>query len=223
MIIGKNIWFSYEKSKYVLKNINFEADLGLTVIVGPNGSGKTTLLKILAGLYKPVRGNVYVDGKPLYNKHGEGDLQIRRNITYVHEKPIILKGTVFDNIIYGLSIRKQDNINKNYIKNFIDKFGLSNLINKRAVDLSMGQQQIVSIARALIIKPKYLLLDEPLQNLDEVNRDLIWDIIKKYAYNNCVIVATHDRSLIREADKIVYMSEGKVAGIKVREISKDYL
>lgn len=207
MIKVENLWFKYDE-KYVLKGIDIEFRKGLTLILGPNGAGKTTLLKIIAGLLKPIKGEVYIDDTPLYEKSYEGKLNIRRNITYVHETPIMLRGTVFENILYGQRVRGERTTP--VIDEIIEKFNIKNFLYNKASSLSMGQKQLVALARAFAIKPKYLLLDEPLQYLDKNNREDVWDIISEYARKNTIIIATHDKFLIEKTNNFIFLIDGKI-------------
>lgn len=203
-----NVWYKYPgSSKWVLKNINHVFKKGkIYVLIGPNASGKTTLLKISSLLYKPTKGNVLVNGMDFWKLDSEKRLILRRKIVYVHEKPILLKGTVLYNISFGLMLR---NIDKETAykkaREFLEKIGLDHLIKKNVNELSAGEAQIVSILRAIILEPELLFLDEPLAHIDIEKRNTIINLIKKLKNKDMgIIIATHDMYLVNLlADEVI--------------------
>lgn len=195
------VWFRYPNSDdYLFKELSITFSRNeITVITGPNGSGKTTLLKIAGLIYKPNKGVVKVFGKDFWkiDRHEER-ISIRRRIVYVHEKPILLKGTVAYNIAYGLILR---GLNKkeayNIVEDFTSKYGLSYLLRKKTIQLSAGEAQVVSLLRAMVLKPYYLLLDEPTSNLDIEKRQVILSIISDLKRQGTgIVITTHDTGII---------------------------
>lgn len=216
MIEAHNLWFKYEPNgEYVLKNISFKFHGKAMLITGPNGSGKTTLLKILSGLLKPTKGVVLIEGNNLWEFKGKEGLSFRRNIVYVHEEPILFKGTVLDNIIYPLRIRgygKREAVRE--AMNIIEVLDMGNLTYMNVKKLSTGQMKLVSLARAIVSKPKYLLLDEPLATLDRENMKHVLMVIKKHVLKRSnVIMASHRAVPIKFFDKTIELENGSIMKI----------
>jgi len=216
MIEVRNLWFKYEPNgEYVLKNISFRFHGKAILISGPNGSGKTTLLKIISGLLKPTKGMVLIEGNNLWELKGKEGLSFRRNIVYVHEEPVLFKGTVLDNIIYPLRIRgygKDEAIRK--ALDTLEILNMRNLAYMNVKKLSTGQMKLVSLARAIVSKPKYLLLDEPLATLDRENMKHVLMVIKNHVLKKSnVIMASHRTVPIKFFDKTIELENGSIVEI----------
>ncbi len=187
----KDLKFAYE-TKIVLniKKLNFEKGK-IYAILGANGSGKTTLLKILNGLL------------------GEHKFKMQNSI-YVHQNPLLFSGTVFDNVAFGLKIRKEKNINEK-VKDALKLVGSENFENRKSKNISGGEIQRVAIARALILQPKVLLLDEPTANVDKQTVKLLEEILQKIKNKTTVIFASHDHNFAKRiSDEIIYLENGKI-------------
>ena len=225
MIEVDNVWYSYS-DKAVLKGASLSIGDGITVLVGPNGAGKTTLLKVMAGIYRPDSGRVFIDGEDLWACPPSRRVELRRRVVYVHEKPIVLRGSVFFNVCYGLMLRGLDReeVQRRALE-VLEKLGIKALAWKNARELSAGQAQLMVLARALAVEPKYLLLDEPLANLDKENRELVLRLLEEFKSKGVGVgVATHDRLLaLRIADRIALMEEGRVVVEGSPRDLKDYL
>lgn len=212
MIEIRNLWFRYPNGTLALKNLSVVINKGITAVLGPNGSGKTTLLKILGLLYKPTKGIVKIDNINYWSLKNNRII-FRRKVVYVHEKPILIRGTVLDNLMYGLLIRgysKEEAINRSL--KILEELNIKHLATKKSKDLSAGEAQIVSIARALVLKPKYLLLDEPTANLDlSKKRNLIRFLNSLSQNNTYIILATHDHfTALKLANYALLLEEGKL-------------
>ena len=225
MIEADNVWYSYSE-RAILKGASLSIGNGITVLVGPNGAGKTTLLKVMAGIYRLDSGRIFIDGEDLWACPPSHRVELRRKVVYVHEKPIILRGSVFFNVCYGLMLRNLDRkeVQKKALE-IMEKLGIKALAWKNARELSAGQAQLMVLARALAVKPKYLLLDEPLANLDKKNRELVLRLLEELKDRGVgIAVATHDRLLaLRIADKIALIEEGCIVVEGPPEKLKDYL
>lgn len=206
-----NIYKSYNGIS-VLKDCSFSFDRGgIYVLTGPNGSGKSTLLRICALLEHPDSGEInYLNGKNILKK----DIELKRKITLVLPKVGIFNSTVFKNVAYGLKIR---GINKKEIEErvmeVLDFVGLRHKKDHKALTLSSGEIQRLGIARAMVIEPEILFLDEPTASVDIENTRIIEDLIlnMKRKYNTTIIVTTHDISQAKRlGDVMLLMTEGKI-------------
>lgn len=213
MIELKNVWFSYIEDEYVLRDINLSFNRGVTIVMGPNGSGKTTLLKIASLIYRATKGQVIVDGIDYWSLSEGEKLKIRRRVVYVHEKPTLLRGSVIENVAYGLTLRGIDDEEaKRRALGVMEKLGIAHLANKRdANKLSAGEKQLIAIARALILNPQYLILDEPLANLHMAKRKSVIDLLKELKSEAVIVISSHDpMPLLGIADRIVTLEEGVI-------------
>ena len=183
-------------------------------IVGPNGSGKTTLLNILNLLDNPDEGQISFYDQEISNKSNEDTLKIRRRMTLVNQNPFLFHSTVYDNIAYGLKIRSFSSTEQRIrIKKALNMVGLPGFEKRKVNQLSGGEAQRVVIARALVIEPEVLFLDEPTANIDQRHIDVVERIIKKInkETKTTVIFTTHDLSqAYRLADEVLSLLEGKV-------------
>jgi ABC-type multidrug transport system ATPase subunit len=207
MIRIEDLHFSYDK-EFILKGISLEIGSGITLFRGPNGSGKTTLAKIISGLLPPRRGRVLFDGIDIYQNAPEAKSKLRE-IVYVHDSPVILKGDVYRNLVYGLRIMKSSDQSR--LTELIKNFDIKPLLNKDGHRISAGERQIVSLVRALAVDPEYLVLDEPLQYLDDKRREKVMNyLITLKEKGKTIIVATHEREILEYADKIYYIKYGSI-------------
>ncbi|MEM0453086.1 MAG: ATP-binding cassette domain-containing protein [Sulfolobales archaeon] len=196
----KNVWYTYDNVNYVFKGLTLRFSNGFHLIIGPNGSGKTTLLKIASLIYRPTKGEVFIDTHNFWNLDYGEMLLIKRNIVYVHEKALMIRGSVKTNLELGLKLR---NINEDdVLRYFIDRYEIAGILHKDARRLSAGQAKLISLIRALAVKPKVLLLDEPLNHID-FNKVLLLleDLIGLVKKGSTVIIATH--YLIPELEKVI--------------------
>jgi len=214
MIELRNIWFSYISNNYVIRNVSVSFDRDVIAIMGPNGSGKTTLLKIASCIYRPVKGKVIVDGVDYWSLSEQEKVKYRRRIVYVHEKPILLKGKVADNIGYGLRIRGYSRVEvEEKVIKIAKELNILHLIDKKANELSTGEKQLVALARALILNPNYLFLDEPLANLHLAVRRQVVEVLKKVRDEGktTIVIATHDPLLaLTMASKVIILDRGRI-------------
>jgi tungstate transport system ATP-binding protein len=184
---------------------------GTYVLMGRNGCGKSTLLRICALIEKPDNGEIafFSDAAPLSH-----DLALRRRITLALARTGVFNTTVFKNVAYGLKIR---GVPPSEIKQKVTKtlafVGLDHKKNQRALTLSSGETQRLGIARALVIEPEILFLDEPTASVDQENTEIIESIIRamKKDGRTTVIMTTHDREQAeRLADRVLTMEHGRL-------------
>ena len=197
---------------HILRNVDISLFPGKCILLsGNNGSGKTTLLKIIAGLETPSRAEIEFSGKSQSWK--SAIRSIRRWIIYLHQQPYLLSGTVESNVSYGLRFT---NLNRKQLRESVKKAlewaGLSDVAKKQAKTLSGGVQQRVAFTRAWILKPKVLLLDEPLANMDIESREQVCDLLKRMKSDGMSIVVTsHDTNIIDGLiDSYFSLSDGKL-------------
>lgn len=181
--------------KEVLTNIDLKIKKGVNLgLIGPTGCGKTTLLKIIDLIEPQTSGKIVFDGIDT-NINKKERLSIRRRMGIVFQKPIVFKGTVFDNVAYGPDIRGTNiKTMKDEIQEILVSLGLEGYENQDASSLSGGETQRVALARALITQPELLLLDEPTANLDPLSTEKIESFILnlRKEKETTVILATHD-------------------------------
>jgi zinc transport system ATP-binding protein len=209
IITIKNLSFAYQRENNILENVNLEVfENDFLGVIGPNGGGKTTLLKIILGLLKPDKGNVLVfDKKPK---------ETRDLIGYVPqflEIDLDCPVSVLDIVLMGILSRKKifQKYNDQDLKlaekalKFVDIY---NLKNKQIGELSGGQRQRVYIARALIRKPKLLILDEPTASIDEKSERDFWELLKEINKNAAIIIVSHDIGVIfKNVNKIACLNK----------------
>jgi tungstate transport system ATP-binding protein len=198
----------YYAEKLVLDIEDLTMERGkITGIIGPNGSGKSTLLNIIAGLDREFLGTVKYDEK-LINR------SIYKDMTLVLQKPYLFRRKVYENIEYPLKVRKvKKGEIKKRIKDIIERFEIEELKDKKAHLLSGGESQKVSLARALVFKPKLLLLDEPTSNIDPESIKIMEREILKFnkETKGTVVIVTHNiEQSKRLCHNIVYLENGKV-------------
>ena len=196
----------------ILRNVDISLYPGKCILLsGNNGSGKTTLLKIIAGLETPSRAEIELSGKS--HSWKSTIRRIRREIIYLHQQPYLLSGTVESNVSYGLRFthlnRKQL---RESVKEALEWAGLSDVAKQQAKTLSGGVQQRVAFTRAWILKPKVLLLDEPMANMDIESREQACDLLKRMKSEGMSIVITsHDTNIIDGLIDIHFsLSDGKL-------------
>lgn len=214
----ENVWFTYDGSSYVLKNVNLEFDNpGLYILMGPNGSGKTTLLKIISLIFKPAKGRVLFDNADFWNMPEKDKQEVRSRIAYVRDKPILVRGTVKYNLELGLKLREDVEVDKSLINSLVKRYMLEDLLSKPASKLSSGQAKIITILRALILNPWILALDEPFTFLDNTRTTLlIQDLASLVDNGGIVIIATHymHRELRTRAKQITELVNGEIIHAK---------
>jgi len=183
----------------------------ITVLMGPNGAGKSTLLKLMGFLEPPTAGKmIFGDTEVLDGKLPP--LDVRRSVTMVFQTPIFFRGSVEQNVAYGLKLRGGMDV-KARVQEMLEALNLSRLARVRVGLLSAGEAQRVAMARALIFEPKVLLLDEPTANLDPQNVALVEDLITKVVSEHqttIVLVTQNVFQAKRLADKVAFMLDGEL-------------
>ncbi|RJQ44100.1 MAG: ATP-binding cassette domain-containing protein [Nitrospiraceae bacterium] len=186
----------------------------LYTIVGPNGSGKSTLLKIMGLLDRPDSGSVTYLNKDSSVLNPQNDIHLRRKVVLVPTRAALFNETVFDNVAYGLRLRKAGRkaIEGKVMKS-LNEVGLTRHKDAHAYELSSGEAQRLALARALVLDPDALLLDEPTASLDPDSTRLIEDIIMKKVRNSgkITVMVTHNLNQAKAlADSVIFMYKGKI-------------
>jgi len=211
---GYSTGFSLEGTLEIRKGL-------LYTIVGPNGSGKSTLLRILSLNELPDSGNIFY-----HNKNGAvadpfDDIEFRRNVVLVPTRSGIFNGTVYDNAAYGLRVRKiERTVIRERVLNVLRDVGLAGKEYVRANTLSSGESQRLAIARALVIDPDILMIDEPTASLDQESTMQIEGIIHniKRKAQKITVIVTHNVQQARAlSDIVVVMNKGKVIEVSGAE------
>ena len=211
-----NVSKSYSNIK-ILDNINFECENELISLLGPSGCGKTTCLRTIAGFEMPDNGKIFLNGKDITNIPPN-----KRNIGMVFQNYALFPHlNVYENVAYGLKIKKlKKNEIKEKVKDALNMVNLEGFENYNINELSGGMQQRVAVARALVIEPEVLLLDEPLSNLDAKLRIKMRKELKKLQrdLNIPSIYVTHDQEeALAISDRIGVMNNGKIEQLDMPE------
>ncbi|MFH0748485.1 MAG: ABC transporter ATP-binding protein [Candidatus Bathyarchaeota archaeon] len=213
-ILYDNVTFGYDPKNPVLDGINLRITPNSTVaIVGPTGAGKTTLINLVYRFYDPQKGKVTIDGYDLR----EVELKSLRNqLAIVLQDPFLFSGTIKDNMKYGkldASDEEVEAISKAVgAHDFITKLreGYATDVGERGSRLSVGQRQLISLARALLANPRILIMDEATSSIDPYTELIIKHSLEKVLKNRTSIVIAHRLSTIRTADVIIVLADGKI-------------
>jgi subfamily B ATP-binding cassette protein MsbA len=211
----KDVSFSYEKGKEVVRNISFKADKGsVTALVGSSGSGKSTVASLVASFVNPDLGVITIDGNDISKVSLNS---FRSQLGVVLQDDFLFEGTIRDNILFprpdASEIQVVEAVNAAYVNEFADRFedGLDTLIGERGVKLSGGQRQRIAIARAVLADPRILILDEATSNLDAESESLIQKSLTELMKGRTTFVIAHRLSTIRQANQILVIEKGEIA------------
>ena len=196
----------FDDDNVVLKDISLSVDKGsLNFITGPSGSGKTTLLNLLLGLYRPTRGEIWVNGANITELSTRQLAHYRQYIgTVFQHNNLVNHRTVFENVAMPLWLRgiQRKEVQLSVLR-YLNMVGLGTYQMALPQHLSSGDQQRVAIARALITNPHILVADEPTGNLDRALADYVATLLRQQTQlGTTVIIVTHDESLIRDKDHV---------------------
>ncbi|MDP2688414.1 MAG: ATP-binding cassette domain-containing protein [Aequorivita sp.] len=201
----------------ILKGITTEFDKGKTnLIIGQSGSGKTVLLKCMIGLFKPEQGKIFYDDKAIQSMNDEEQRQLREEIGMLFQGGALFDSmNIEENVMFPLRMftkqKKEDMLAR--VNEVLNRVDLENVNKKFPAEISGGMQKRVSIARAIVNKPKFLFCDEPNSGLDPNTATLIDNLIQEitHEYDITTIVVTHDMNSVMEiGEKVVLLKEGKL-------------
>ncbi len=212
----KNVSFSYSEEKKVLSNLNFVLEKGKTyALVGPTCGGKTTTASLMARLYDPTEGIVFLDGKDIRTFFASETTQ---KIGFILQEPILFSGTVKENILYG-NEKYKDFSNEDFEK-VLKTAGLDGLLVRfdgglsakvtMSDALSLGQKQLIAFMRAVLREPELLILDEATANIDTVTEQLLEEILKKLPKETTRVIIAHRLNTIENADEIFFVNGGGI-------------
>ncbi len=215
LIEFKDVSFTYQDaSESALECVNFFADEGETIgIIGGTGTGKSTLVNLIPRFYKNTSGEILINGNDISNFTNE---QLINNISIVPQKASLFKGTIADNLRFGkedASIKEMDEaLRISQAKEFVDKKGLNAEVEQGGTNFSGGQKQRLTIARAIIKKPKILILDDSASALDFATDLKLRQAISNMENKPTTFIVSQRVSSIQFADKILVLDDGKVVG-----------
>ena len=214
-IIFKNISYTFKETNIkALSNISFKVKRGEKIaLMGDVGSGKTTILEILAGVYKPDNGKIFINNNDIKNISLS---DLRNFIGYVPQTTFLFSDTIENNIKFGkenallseVVLSAKTSCLDEDIKSFKD--GYKTLLGERGVNLSGGQKQRLAIARALIKNSKILILDDSLSAVDTETEEMILNNMKNTTKNTTFFISTHRISTSKKCDKIIFLNNGKI-------------
>lgn len=185
----------------------------ILALVGPSGVGKSTLLRILNFLEPPTTGSVRFQGRTFQNGQ-DVPLSVRRRVTTVFQKPVLLRRSVEANVAYGLNLRGEQ-VN-GQVHDVLEAVGLADLAKQPARTLSGGEAQRLALARAMILRPDVLLLDEPTANLDPYNVGLIETMVRQLnaEHGTTIVLVTHNVfQAKRLAGRVALMLDGRIVEV----------
>ncbi len=213
----KNVSFGYPDGGSVLSNINLKFDKGKTyALVGPTGGGKTTTASLMARLFDPTEGTIFLDGIDIRSYQPADRV---KKIGFILQEPFLFSGTVKDNIIYGND--NYANYSNEMLRDELEKAGLSKLLARfeNGLDskvttsgdgISLGQKQLIAFIRAILHKPEILILDEATANIDTVTEQLLEEILMKLPSETTKVIIAHRLNTIDRADEICFVNSGTI-------------
>jgi ATP-binding cassette subfamily B multidrug efflux pump len=209
----KNVWFSYNTSDWILKDICFKVKKGETVaFVGETGAGKTTIISLISGFYKIQKGEILIDGININNIKKK---DLRKSISVVLQDVFLFSGDIKSNVILNDDISENTlakSLKTTCALDFVNGLprGIHAAVMERGATFSAGQKQLISLSRALAHSPSIFILDEATSNIDSQTEKIIQKVIEEMALDRTTLIIAHRLSTIRNADKIVVLKAGEI-------------
>ncbi|MFI8231160.1 ABC transporter ATP-binding protein [Streptomyces sp. NPDC085900] len=208
-----DVHFAYDPRRPVLRGVTFAVPhRRFVALVGPSGAGKSTVFALVARFYEPDAGAVLFDGRPAAELTRAA---CRSGIAVVDQNSHVVHGTLRDNIAYAVPEATEEELRRVIelarLEEVVDRLpgGLSAVVGERGSTLSGGERQRIALARALLVRPSLLLLDEPTSHLDSINESALTTVMKDVAQECALLVIAHRLSTVQHADRIVVMREGR--------------
>jgi ATP-binding cassette subfamily B protein len=216
LLAFEDVDFSYPGGKAVLNNVRLTLERGRTyALVGPTGGGKTTTAMLMARLYDPTSGKVFLDGRDIRSLDAAERAQ---KIGFILQDPFLLSGTIRDNIVYGHAelanldeAQLADLMTARGLSGFLARFGdggLSTPVKGTGDGLSLGQRQLVAFLRAVLREPEILILDEATANIDTVTEQMLEEVLAKLPKSTTKVIIAHRLNTIQNADEIFFVGGG---------------
>lgn len=213
-VIFDGVQFGYDNSQLLMTDFNLEVESGqMIAIVGPTGAGKTTLINLLERFYDVSGGSIKLEGRDVRDMSRE---ELRSRFSMVLQDTWLFTGTIFDNIKYGNDSVSDDQVYRAAKAARADEFirrlpdGYNTILNEEASNISQGQRQLVTIARAFLANPEILILDEATSSVDTRTEILIQEAMNRLLEARTSFVVAHRLSTIRDADNIIVMDQGSI-------------
>lgn len=210
----EDVQFGYAKDNLLMKGFDLDVKAGeMVAIVGPTGAGKTTLINLLERFYDISGGSIRYDG---VDTRDMGRDVLRENFAMVLQDTWLFTGTIYDNIQYGNAQATEEQIiaaaKAAHVDDFVRKLpdGYQTVLNEEASNISQGQRQLITIARAFVANPDVLILDEATSSVDTRTEILIQQAMERLLKNRTSFVVAHRLSTIRDADNIIVMNNGEI-------------
>jgi len=208
----KNISFSYSADKLILDRLSFQLYRGDQVgLVGPNGSGKTTLFHIIMGLLRPSSGKIELFDKPANEEKDFREVRKKIGLLFQDADDQLFSPTVLEDVAFGpLNLGKSPEEARDIALKTLARLDLSGFENRITYKLSGGEKRLVSLATVLAMDPEVLLLDEPMNGLDDETEERITDILKGLNLS-CIFISHNLDFLFKTTDRIYAMANGKIS------------
>ncbi len=230
VLVFDKVKFSYDGEKIILDKVNLDFKKGKTyAMVGPTGGGKSTMAALMCRLYDPDSGQIYFEGKDIRSYTGK---ELSEQIGFILQEQFIFTGSVGENIVYGnpnyefydkKKLKKE--LKEDGLEDLVERFenGLDTEITPDTEIISLGQKQLISFMRAILRRPKLLVMDEATANIDTVTESLLQKIIDKLPAETTKVIIAHRLNTIKKADEIYFVNDGEVVSAESLEKSVEMI
>lgn len=212
MIEFQNVTKQYGPEATALRDVSLTIDKGeLVFLAGPSGAGKSTLLKMIAAMERPSSGHVIVNGQDIGRLKAAGVPFLRRNLGLIFQEQRLLNDrTILANVMMPLMVTGAPRAQaEQRARAALDKVGLADRANSQPLALSGGEQQRVSIARAIVNRPQIILADEPTANLDRASAERVFDALRAFhSVGVTCVISTHDEVVLDAAARVIHLRQG---------------